>query len=94
MLIVAIIGGLALVFTFIISMAVGNGIIASLWYDTDRAKKGQIAHSRQTGYIISEYKRMNPGGRRHLKAYLAWAIAAASMATFIACVYLLEHFWH
>ena len=68
---------LALFFGMAISMAIGAGIFAGLAQDTERAKEGQIMGRWQTGYIIREYKRMNPGGRKHLQAYLAQGIGVA-----------------
>jgi len=82
--VVKVLVGLALFFGFAISFAVANGIISSLAYDTQRAKEGRIMGSWQTVYVIREYKRLNPGGRRHRQAYLAVGVGVTFALALIA----------
>lgn len=62
---------LALFFGMVISAAVSSGIVAGLAQDTERGREGRIMGSWQTFYVIREYKRLNPQGRKLRQAYFA-----------------------
>jgi hypothetical protein len=71
MLVIRILVTLVLFLGVVIGMAICNGILAGLAQDTERAKEGRIMNGWQHGYVIREYKKTNPGGRKHLQAYFA-----------------------
>jgi len=86
--VIKIMVALVLLFAMIICMAISNGILSGLAMDTERAKSGKIMGSWQASYVIREYKRLNPGGRKHLQAYLASGIGFACMLAFVGWLFV------
>ena len=83
--------GLALFFGGAISMAIANGMFSALRQETDLAREGRIMTSLDTSYAIREYKRLNPGGKAYVRAFVYFAVGLACLLGLIAWVFSQVH---